>query len=367
VYLGYRAGYSSSGTSNILIGNNAGNNSSTEVAKNGSNNIMIGTSSGSAYYDAHDNVLLGGSSGFNLTTGAYNVCIGPQAGQALSGGSGNVFIGYQANMSTNTFNELYIQNSSSSPPLIWGGFTSREVKVFGNTLSCISSGTGNNTSIEIGRVNPEGRVAVAAVNSAWFVNTVPGDLCIRTESSTQKIHIGTNGSDIPVMTVMDDVNVGGRIGINNTVPAYPIQVGTNPYNGNGAYLTGGGAWTDGSSRSFKDRFNSLEPNDILDKISKLNIQSWYYKNTEEYHIGPVAEDFYDLFGTGDRKSLYVNKYLSPLDVAGVSLFAIKEIIRENDLQKSKIEKQNEVIDQLKSQNVLLMERLERIESQLFNK
>lgn len=214
----------------------------------------------------------------------------------------------------------------------------------GNSLLCLSSSSSSTTSIAIGRTAAEGRLSICAANSQWFGNTVPGDLALRTESTSQKIHIGVNGSGIPDLTISN-----GKIGINNTSPTYPLQVGTTTSNGNGAYVTIGGTWTNGSSRTFKDRFIALNASDVINKIIGIEVKGWYYKETNEYHIGPVAEDFYTAFGTGDKNSTNVNKYLSPSDVAGVTMIAIKELIKENESQKQKIEIQQTEIDELKAE------------------
>lgn len=128
----------------------------------------------------------------------------------------------------------------------------------------------------------------------------------------------------------------GSLGINrdwyNGGTDHPIHVGTNTSNGNGAYLSAGGTWTDGSSRTFKDRFQDLDGEELLAKIAALPVQSWYYRNSEERHIGPVAEDFADAFAVGaiDGDGGLDNKYLSAKDVSGVALAAVKELQKKTD-------------------------------------
>ena len=73
-----------------------------------------------------------------------------------------------------------------------------------------------------------------------------------------------------------------------------LQVGSNTSNGNGAYLTDGGVWTNASSIAFKTNFTNLVNSDILSKIKMINVLKGN-KGTEEYHIGPFAEEFKELF------------------------------------------------------------------------
>lgn len=127
----------------------------------------------------------------------------------------------------------------------------------------------------------------------------------------------------------------GRFGINRDSDdgglSHPIHVGTDNTNGNGAHLTAAGVWTNASSRSFKENFLDVANNGVLDKIAALEISHYNYSGTAEKHIGPMAEDFSALFEVGavhDDGSVD-NKYLSPGDVAGVSLAGVKQLIRKN--------------------------------------
>ena len=76
-----------------------------------------------------------------------------------------------------------------------------------------------------------------------------------------------------------------------------------------------------SSRAFKVDIHDAEP--VLDKLSRLEIKRWKYKPKmhlgDDWHIGPMAEDFREVFGVGDGVTLNM------VDVAGVALSALKEI------------------------------------------
>jgi FtsZ-binding cell division protein ZapB len=155
----------------------------------------------------------------------------------------------------------------------------------------------------------------------------------------------------------------GFLVINRLNGDYPIHVGTNTGNGNGAYLTTGGAWTNGSSRSFKERFVQYRPAEVLEKIRQLPVEGYFYKGTEEYHITPMAEDFSRLFGTGvheiietdstgqlvRRPNPEVDKYLAASDVAGVALLGVQALA--------------ERVDMLQPQSGALAQRLEALEQE----
>jgi len=161
----------------------------------------------------------------------------------------------------------------------------------------------------------------------------------------------------------------GSLVINRLDGDYPIHVGTNGTNGNGARLTTGGTWTNGSSRSFKERFVQYRPAEVLEKILQLTVEGYFYKGTEEYHITPMAEDFYRLFGTGvheiietdstgrlvRRPNPDVDKYLAASDVAGVALLGIQALHEENAQLRQRVA-------DLETENAALRARLERLET-----
>lgn len=112
---------------------------------------------------------------------------------------------------------------------------------------------------------------------------------------------------------------------------------------NGAVLTAGGTWTNGSSRLFKEGFAAINPTEVLSKVVSLPITRWTYRNSAEgEHIGPMAEDFQAAFGTGSD-----NQHIATVDADGVALAAIQGL--------------NE---KLEAENAALKARLAAIEAQL---
>lgn len=154
----------------------------------------------------------------------------------------------------------------------------------------------------------------------------------------------------------------GRMGINRDDRdggiSHPIHVGTNVSNGNGAYLTSGGAWMGGSSRSFKENFQSLDSRELLAKISDLSVEAWQYRDSDERHIGPVSEDFVEAFDVGTVRSdgNRDNQYLSPGDVAGVALAGVKELVLKNEELAQQNQELKKIVEDLKQRINRLEER-----------
>lgn len=131
------------GSDNIAIGANALNSNQTSSENfalgynalqdftSGTGNLAVGHQSLQNLTTGSDNVSLGSLSLQNNLTGSNNVAIGREAGQNATG-SGNVFIGYRAGENETGSNKLYIENSNSATPLIWGDFNTDSVAINGD-------------------------------------------------------------------------------------------------------------------------------------------------------------------------------------------------------------------------------------------
>jgi hypothetical protein len=155
----------------------------------------------------------------------------------------------------------------------------------------------------------------------------------------------------------------GRLVLNRLQGGHPIHVGTNNTNGNGAHLTAGGQWMNASTRTKKDRFVQLNRNEVLAKIRQLPVEGWFYKGSQEYHIGPYAEDFHDAFGTGVLDGPDARTSLAASDVAGVALVGVQALAeRVNLMEQSSSSSQTESrLQQLEQENAQLQQRLEQLE------
>ena len=148
IFIGYRAGYHNQwGDNNIFIGNSTGwqNNDGYENVvigrqgaydmTDGGLNTMLGNYTGGDITDGWGNVFLGYGVANRSSTGAdMNVLVGYNAGNDTQIVDGNVMIGYNAgsNVTSNTSDKLYIENSSSNSPLIWGDFATDDLIFYGN-------------------------------------------------------------------------------------------------------------------------------------------------------------------------------------------------------------------------------------------
>jgi hypothetical protein len=316
----------------FFAGPNAGNLSVTGTANTG-----IGDHALNTLTNTNNNTAVGANSLSNITTGERNTGVGANALDATTTGVQNTACGYFAlanniagNDNTSTGDATLSINSTGSENTA-DGFDALRNNTSGNQNTAsgdralISNNTGsNNTGLgylaNVGANNLDNAAAIGANATVCASNTM----------------------------VFGDGNVVGW-GFGVCPGGSAIKVGTNNTNGNGASLSLAGVWTNASSRTFKDRFRLLSGSEILTKIRSLEILGWYYKGTNEYHIGPIAEDFYTQFGTGDQNDKeYSAKHISSIDPAGVALIGVKELQKENDILKAKLHFLEERIEKLES-------------------
>jgi hypothetical protein len=104
-----------------------------------------------------------------------------------------------------------------------------------------------------------------------------------------------------------------------------------------------------SDENIKRDFLSVDPDEILDKLSRLPVGTWAYRTegSTERHIGPMAQDFKATFhvGSSDRTILQV-------DADGVAFAAIQALTA----RLNAVEKQNQ---QLRSDLDEVRQRCER--------
>ena len=182
-FLGYRAGYvNATNSNNTIVGALAGDANSS-----GAENTLMGMQSGSAIISGSNNTLIGKNTGRIFTTGDNNTMLGVDAGNVLSGGSsGNLFLGaYSGSNIASADNLLYIENSNSNTPLIWGDFANDTVKVYG-TLGVRDEFTFPNTdgtANQVLQTDGDGNVSWSSVGGATSIEDADGDTKIQVEET----------------------------------------------------------------------------------------------------------------------------------------------------------------------------------------
>ena len=90
-----------------------------------------------------------------------------------------------------------------------------------------------------------------------------------------------------------------------------------------AGMGGGGSML--SASRFKEGFEGISTDDIVEKVRSLPVYKWSYKGDRARHIGPMAENFMETFGLGDNPDM-----IHIVDAFGVLLATTQALIRKID-------------------------------------
>ncbi|NRA94092.1 MAG: hypothetical protein HRU26_15685, partial [Psychroserpens sp.] len=115
-----------SGSHNVGLGHRA-----MFVNDSGSDNVSIGSLSLYENISGNRNTAIGYETLARITTNGNNTALGYRAGRFATG-SGNVFIGYRAGENEANSNRLYLENTNSTTPLIYGEFDNDFLRINGD-------------------------------------------------------------------------------------------------------------------------------------------------------------------------------------------------------------------------------------------
>jgi hypothetical protein len=365
VFLGASAGNDDDGTdnSNTAIGSNAmfantigvsstaiGNSAlrySTEsnyntacgaqsllVNSTGEYNTVLGFQASNKNTIGNENISIGTYANKYNETGSKNTIIGYQAGSgtALHSKSGNVFLGYNAGFYETGDNKLYIENSSSSNPLIYGEFDNDilavngylgvgtqtpgvKLQVVGGTDAILSGGgylvtgqtTGQNIVMDENEIMARNNGAISAIHlqrdggafnlhyslteSNEFVVATDGKTGIGENMPTAKLHINTiageNGLRVQIegATKLKVASNGGvAVGYNPTTPTFALQLQNSSTD-----LLGRGiaySWTTYSDGRLKTDQKELEYG--LHEVMQLQPKSYFHHSSETSEDGTFS-------------------------------------------------------------------------------
>jgi hypothetical protein len=153
VFIGEGAG--SSGDNNTLVGAGAGRPVTT-----GRRNTAVGREAMRLLNTGESNTAIGSNSLFGVGSGSNNTAIGFGAGELNTNGVGNVYIGHRAGQTATGSNKLYIENSNTNSPLIYGEFD--------NDIVGINGDLGVGTSAPAAELDVNGELRISSLQSHGF-------------------------------------------------------------------------------------------------------------------------------------------------------------------------------------------------------
>ena len=189
----------------------------------------------------------------------------------------------------------------------------------------------NNNNVGVGTPTPAFPLHVDQTNARLRLEADGGGF----KTLLDLIHDGTPGFRFQDTT-------GGNPGIwqfrmGSAGNAYPFVISNQGTAGNQFQINSNGSavlqgtLTQGSSRARKENFEAVDSREILNRVASLPVTTWSYKaEAGVRHLGPVAEDFHEIFEVGSTP-----QGISSIDSSGVALAAIQglnEIVEEKDAE-----------------------------------
>lgn len=230
------------GNNNTSVGYNSLHNNSSGLYSNafGSNalrdnltgfNLAFGSDALLTNTTGTANIGIGNSTFSQNLNGMNNTAVGFAAGEFNTAGSGNVFLGYKAGQNETGSNKLYIANTNTNVPLIYGDFASNRIGLGTNAPSYKLHVTETTSLSVIGAIsnynatatplfgvyasvnNPNTTSAAVYATHAGGGNGVSGINTSTTFSSTAGVY-GLNLGTLPSnASIQADANSGNSTGI----------------------------------------------------------------------------------------------------------------------------------------------------------
>jgi len=311
-FSGMQAGYYNTASQNHFVGFQAGFNNTT-----GQNNHFAGFSAGTYNTTGSDNQFDGYTAGYSNTTGSQNYFSGSGAGYKNSVGQNNTYIGYQAgheavNAVSNVMighqagyyetgsGKLYISNSFTTTPLIYGDFTNKLARINGQ-VEIIPA------NMEALTIKRNGPMSIDFINPAYGTGQLSiAGIVDGTFAGTKFVFHGANSNLLTLIGTGDAVLVG--------------------------------TLTQLSDIRFKKNISSIEG--VLSKIKQLRGVTYNWKdNTKDtaQQIGFIAQEVEKVFPQLVKTDEKGMKSVAYSNMVPVLLEAIKEQQKQIDELKKMVE------------------------------
>jgi hypothetical protein len=274
------------------------------VSSNYWNNDSIGNYSFTAGYNNK-------ASGTNIEGGNYSMALGSENTVAPGG---SIALGYNnaiTKYTTSYYGSCLAMGRNNILTYL------REVVIGSNNLvtsgSSVTIGTGNTNAGNINSV--VGYQCKAAGNACIALgyyantNTRNGSFVFSDASSTAYTNSLTNNDFIVRAS-------GGTVFFTDADTTM------------GVYLApGSGSWSSISDRTKKENFTLVNDEEIIAKVYSLPVKKWKYKTQKgAYHIGVIAQEFYETFHFGESPEA-----ITMSDMDGVLLSCIKAVNKKTVL------------------------------------
>jgi hypothetical protein len=280
------------------------------------------------------------------------------------------FIGFEAGFNETGSGKLYIDNSNTTTPLIYGDFSADALTVNGS-LTATGNITGTGTSLRLS-TNPgtgtaptnyfyQGNAGSTAKNYAFAINDA---LWV-----TQNAFFDANATVAGVLDISGTANEALKVdglealwlGQNASLQNYfswgygalynyfadRITIGNAGYNSSYVLYVSGSAYATGLWSSSDKRFkkNITGINGALDKIGRINGVSYSWRSDEfkekdfddGQHYGVIAQDLENVVPEAVKTDAEGYKAVAYDELVPILIEAVKELKAENEKLKNRLE------------------------------
>jgi len=336
---------------NIAIGFESLKGSTTAANNTGNSNTAIGYQTLTAISTGNGNTASGYRALAANSTGNFNTAIGNAALSINTAGSGNIALGYQAGFNETGSNKLYVENSNSTTPLIYGEFDTDLVKVYGNIKVDNITTAGN----EMQLVNKNNYVHGSG--NQIFGSGGDDFILSSQETSNESAGVYGDGNAVSIWSA-GDANQGQPAALVYFMDEDSFSnANTNPYDNTAlkSYISPAGAYVQISDKNKKENIVQIE--DALEKVTQLNGYTYQFKLAPSeiekgdktiQSSGVLAQELEKVLPEAVQKSKAGDYFVDYAAVTPLLIEAIKE--------------QNEKIIQLETTNNEILKRLEKLEN-----
>jgi hypothetical protein len=160
--------------------------------------------------------------------------------------------------------------------------------------------------------------------------------------------VSTNGNGVYGESISNDAVIGvsqssshaGIVGVNTKGYAAYFEAGTAVC----SFKAGTTNWTCSSDRNLKEKFEAVNPKQVLESLAHIPVTTWTMKGSTVRQMGPTSQDFYAAFKLGDS-----DKSINNTDAQGVALAAIQGLYQLVQDQSQKMQEQEKRIADLETQ------------------
>lgn len=262
-------------TNNVAFGVDALKDNNPTSINNGINNTAVGSFSLTTNTTGSSNVAVGMNALHNSTTAYANTAIGLSSLFNNVSGSGNVAIGYQAGYNEAGSNKLYIENSNSATPLIYGEFDNDIVKI--NGVVKVHQNAANLEEMQIKNSN----IYTHGTGNQNFGTGGDSFLVSSREGQYETAGIHGDGNAVTIWSAGDAQQGQNAALVYFLDEDYFDGTNTNPYNTNGtstalrAYIDPSGAYLNVSDKNKKENIKKIE--NASEKIAQISGYTYQFK------------------------------------------------------------------------------------------